>query len=70
MSRLTVPASDLRVGDLILFLGHSHRVLRLAEYRHELVTIGRPWVSAVCEEGWCMTLHPGATVEIAERPQG
>ena len=63
--RLTVPASDLRPGDLVIFLGRSHRVLRLAEYVHELVTAGKPWISVVCEEGWNMTLHPGSTVEIS-----
>jgi hypothetical protein len=67
---LLVPPEELRIGDLLYFLGHGHRIMAIESYRADpscdLPTVG--WRSAICEDDWRMTLLPGLWVEIAERP--
>ncbi len=59
----TVKGSDLKVGDLLAFLGHTHRVVRLEPYPGIPGQIP-PGRIAICEGDWRMAIYPEARVPV------
>lgn len=56
------PAEEIRPGDLIIHEGRPHVVQTIEPYTHP--TLGRMVGIARCEQGWGMTLTPGARIEV------
>ena len=59
-----VDASEVVEGELVCFLGRTHRITSIEPYEH-------PW--GVCDEGvrvaregadWAITLEPGTLIEV------
>lgn len=55
-----VAVEELVPGDLIHFLGNSHRVLEVRPYVGSLPV----YAMAVCEEGWTISLERGQCLEV------
>jgi hypothetical protein len=79
MSTVRVHAADVRVGDILWFLGKPHMITRIEPYAHPVVTGGEEWAIAsfdgpegIGKNAWGITLeltNPGADYyEITERP--
>lgn len=71
----TKRGSDLEVGDVIVFLGRSHRIVSLVEFPQNSdlgeSTVNGPaidltgWRIARCELGWSTTVSPDARWTVA-----
>ena len=55
-----VSVEELVPGDLIHFLGNSHRVLEIRPYVGSL----QIYAMAICEEGWTISLERGQCLEV------
>lgn len=53
---------DLQVGDVIVFLGAGHRIIRFEPYAW---FVSYPARCAICELGWTFTVFDDAEVEVA-----
>lgn len=57
--------SEIKVGDIIMFLGTPHRVASLTPYTHPVMTEGAPgWRTARAADGWGITLSPQILLEV------
>lgn len=64
MTATTILGHDLAVGDLLLFLGATHRIQRFEAYRHPSFP-DAPARIAVCEQDWRITAFDDARLEVA-----
>lgn len=78
MSTIKVAAKDVKVGDVLWFLGHPHIITRIEPYQHPSFP-GEMWAQA-CSDGpegvgkvaWGITLeltNPSEYYEISVRPE-
>lgn len=67
MTARYVPATDVQVGDDLIYLGRPYRVTALDPYdTTRLLGEALPGAAiARSHDGWCMTLLPGQSVWIA-----
>lgn len=61
MSTIKVKGQEVQVGDDLWSGGTPHRITRIKDYTHPLVTRGEPWRTAICdgpggEKAWGITL--------------
>lgn len=56
-------AADLAVGDLIAFLGSTHRIVAFEPYVHP--TFGWKGRIARCERDWSMVVYDRDIIEVA-----
>lgn len=64
-----VSGRDLRVGDVLMFLGHAHVITSLAPYAGPLLAeLGEGTRIARAEPDWGMVVEPGGLFEVCRRP--
>ena len=66
---IRIPGRDLRIGDVVVFLGNVHRVDRLDPYIGTLLSLLGEGTRVAVAGDWEMTVPPGQGVEILVRPE-
>lgn len=64
MNALRIQGRDVKVGDVLLFLGVAHLLIAIEPYPHPLDE-GVEWrIVYGADEGWGMTIHPDGWYDV------
>src|SRR5574341_1061101 len=66
----TIPGRDLKVGDVIVFLGRRYPVDRIEPYRGSLRSELGEGTRVAWSGSWGMTIGPDAAIRVLSRPGG